>query len=117
LDWPIPGRGEASRQFVREVEVVTAMTEPESPASTKHLMEAICDPDNIEAALRTVVRNKGAPGADGMTVPTTAWHPESALAGDRTSTAAGALPTAAGASGANPETGRRDARPRHSNGD
>jgi hypothetical protein len=23
-------------------------------------MEAICDPDNIEAALRTVVRNKGA---------------------------------------------------------
>ncbi len=48
--------------------MVTAMTEPESPASTKHLMEAICDPDNIEAALRTVVRNKGAPGADGMTV-------------------------------------------------
>jgi RNA-directed DNA polymerase len=43
-------------------------TEPESPASTKHLMEAICDPDNIEAALRTVVRNKGAPGVDGMTV-------------------------------------------------
>ena len=68
LDLPIPGRGEASRQFVREVEVVTAMTEPESPASTKHLMEAICDPDNIEAALRAVVRNKGAPGVDGMTV-------------------------------------------------
>jgi RNA-directed DNA polymerase len=68
LDLPIPGRGEASRQFVREVEVVTAMTEPESPASTKHLMEAICDPDNIEAALRAVVRNKGAPGVDGITV-------------------------------------------------
>ena len=68
LDLPMPGRGEALRQLAREVEVVTAMTEPESPASTKHLMEAICDPDNIEAALRTVVRNKGAPGVDGMTV-------------------------------------------------
>ena len=60
LDLPMPGRGEASRQLVQEAEVVTATTEPESPASTKHLMEAICDPDNIEAALRAVVRNKGA---------------------------------------------------------
>ena len=31
-------------------------------------MEAICDPDNIEAALDAVVRNKGAPGIDGITV-------------------------------------------------
>ena len=31
-------------------------------------MEAICAPDNIEAALRAVVRNKGAPGIDGITV-------------------------------------------------
>jgi RNA-directed DNA polymerase len=31
-------------------------------------MEAICDPENIEAALRAVVRNKGAPGMDGITV-------------------------------------------------
>jgi len=64
----MPGRGEAPRQLVREAEVVTATIEHESPASTKHLMEAICDPDNIEAALRAVVRNKGAPGVDGMTV-------------------------------------------------
>jgi RNA-directed DNA polymerase len=48
--------------------VATATIEHESPASATHLMEAICDPDNIEAALRTVVRNKGAPGVDGMTV-------------------------------------------------
>jgi RNA-directed DNA polymerase len=68
LDLPMPGRGEAPRQLVREAEVVTATIEHESPASTKHLMEAICDPDNIEAALRAVVRNKGAPGVDGMTV-------------------------------------------------
>jgi RNA-directed DNA polymerase len=31
-------------------------------------MEAICDPDNLEAALDAVVRNKGAPGIDGITV-------------------------------------------------
>jgi RNA-directed DNA polymerase len=68
LDLPMPGRGEAPCPVVREVEVATASSEPESPASTKHLMEAICDPDNIEAALRAVVRNKGAPGVDGITI-------------------------------------------------
>jgi RNA-directed DNA polymerase len=64
----MPGRGEAPRRDVQEVEAVTATAEPESPALTAHLMEAICDPDNIEAALRAVVRNKGAPGIDGITV-------------------------------------------------
>ena len=68
LDLPMPGRGEASRPDAREVEVVTARSEPESPARTIDLMEAICDPENIEAALRAVVRNKGAPGVDGITV-------------------------------------------------
>ena len=61
LDLPMPGRGEASCSDVREVEVATARPEPESPARTIDLMEAICDPENIEAALRAVVRNKGAP--------------------------------------------------------
>src|SRR6201987_4827377 len=63
-----PGRGEAARRNAQEVETITTTAEPESPASTEHLMEAICDPDNIEAALRAVVRNKGAPGVDGITV-------------------------------------------------
>jgi RNA-directed DNA polymerase len=35
---------------------------------TKHLMEAICAPDNVAAAMRAVVRNKGAAGVDGMTI-------------------------------------------------
>jgi RNA-directed DNA polymerase len=35
---------------------------------TSILMEAICDPDNVAAAMRAVVRNKGAPGIDGITV-------------------------------------------------
>ena len=64
----MPGRGEASCQDVRGVEVVMASTEPESPACTEHLMEAICDLDNIAAALDSVVCNKGAPGVDGITV-------------------------------------------------
>ena len=68
LDLRLPGRGETSRPAAREVEVVTATSEPESPASAAYLMEAICDPVNIEAALRAVVRNKGAPGVDGVTV-------------------------------------------------
>src|SRR5215831_16038935 len=61
LDLPMPGRGEAPRSDTREVEVITATTGPESPACDEHLMEAICAPENIEAALRTVVRNRGRP--------------------------------------------------------
>ena len=68
LDLPMPGQGEAPRLDRQEVEAATATAEPESPASAEHLMEAICDPDNIDAALRAVVRNKGAPGIEGITV-------------------------------------------------
>ena len=68
LDLPIPARGEASRRDAQEVEATVATAEPESPALAEHLMEAICESDNIEAALRAVVRNKGAPGVDGITV-------------------------------------------------
>src|SRR3954471_6706662 len=68
LALPMPGRGEAPRPEAQEVEAVTATAEPESLALTDHLMEAICAPDNLEAALRAVVRNKGAPGIDGITV-------------------------------------------------
>ena len=63
-----PGRGEAARRDAQDVETITATAEPESPALAEHLMEAICEADNIEAALRAVVRNKGAPGVDGITV-------------------------------------------------
>src|SRR2546421_334945 len=68
LALPIPSRGETPCRGAQEVEAVRATAEPESPASTAHLMEAICDSDNIETALRAVVRNKGAPGVDGITV-------------------------------------------------
>jgi len=68
LDLPMPGRGEAPHPVAQEVEVAMATADPESPAQAVNLMEAICDPENIEAALRAVVRNKGAPGVDGLTV-------------------------------------------------
>jgi RNA-directed DNA polymerase len=68
LDLPMPGRGEAPHPVAQEVEVAMATADPESPAQAVNLMEVICDPENIEAALRAVVRNKGAPGVDGLTV-------------------------------------------------
>ena len=61
-------RSEAPRRNGQEVEAIMAKPESESPASSEHLMEAICDPDNVKAALESVVRNKGAPGIDGVTV-------------------------------------------------
>ena len=81
LALPMPCRGEAPAREGQEVETITATTEPESPASTAHLMEAICDPDNIEAALRAVVRNKGAPGIDGS--PSSSCRVFSTRAGPR----------------------------------
>jgi len=68
LDLPMPGGGEAPRRNVREAEAVMAADGVESPAFADRFMEAICDPDNIEDALNAVVRNKGAPGVDGITV-------------------------------------------------
>src|ERR1700722_9538951 len=117
LDLPTPGRGEAPRRIAREAEVVTATSEPENPASTAYLMEALCDPENIEAALRAVVRNKGAPGVDGITVRQLSGILKARWPEIEDQLAPGSLPAATGASGANPETGRRDTRPRHSNRD
>jgi len=64
----MPGGGEAPRRRAREVEAIMAREGAESPAWGERLMEAICDPENIDAAARAVRRNKGAPGVDGMTV-------------------------------------------------
>jgi RNA-directed DNA polymerase len=68
LALPVPERGEAPRRTAREAEVIRAMPGPESPAVNERLMEEICAPDNMEAAIRAVVRNKGAAGIDGITV-------------------------------------------------
>jgi hypothetical protein len=40
----------------------------ESPTSSDRLMESICDPDNLNSAMKKVIANGGAPGVDGMRV-------------------------------------------------
>ena len=68
LDLPMPERGEAPRRARKRSKRSRRRPNPKARQSTNNLMEAICAPDNIEAALRAVVRNKGAPGVDGITV-------------------------------------------------
>jgi RNA-directed DNA polymerase len=45
-----------------------AVTAPESPPATTHLMEEVCDRENLVRAWQRVRGNKGAPGVDGMTI-------------------------------------------------
>ena len=49
-------------------ELVVAAAEPESPAATTHLMEEVCERENLVRAWQRVRGNKGAPGVDGMTI-------------------------------------------------
>ena len=49
-------------------EPVVTTEAPERPVVNHSLMEAICERENLERALRRVKANKGSPGADGMTV-------------------------------------------------
>ncbi|MGA7104089.1 MAG: reverse transcriptase domain-containing protein [Candidatus Deferrimicrobiaceae bacterium] len=45
-----------------------AKREAESPALPEHLMEEVCERENLKKALKRVRSNKGSPGIDGMTV-------------------------------------------------
>ena len=49
-------------------EPVVAKCEPERPAVTHSLMEAVCERENLKKARRRVKANKGSPGVDGTTV-------------------------------------------------
>ncbi|PLJ48378.1 group II intron reverse transcriptase/maturase, partial [Klebsiella quasipneumoniae] len=62
------GRGETPDAGSQGAETVQAPTNRESPSSTAWLMEAICEPVNLRQALKRVKANKGAAGADGMSV-------------------------------------------------
>ena len=59
-----------------QAEPPVAMTAPESPAATSHLMEEVCERENLVRAWQRVRGNKGAPGVDGMTVKDAkaTWH-------------------------------------------
>src|SRR5260370_21387779 len=62
------GRGEAPVRGQQGTETSMAKPAPESPACAEQLMEEVCDRGNLERAWKRVRRNKGSPGADGMTI-------------------------------------------------
>jgi RNA-directed DNA polymerase len=49
-------------------EALVASHLSQSPAGQVRLMESICERNNVERAIKRVIKNKGAPGVDGMTV-------------------------------------------------
>src|ERR1700675_2505482 len=68
LDFSSAPTGEAREAGRKETEPSAATSGTENPASTNRLMEAVCERENLKAALRQVKANKGSPGVDGMTV-------------------------------------------------
>ena len=68
LDFSSQLTGEARGAAGEETESSATTDGPESPASTNRMMEAVCERENLKAALRQVKANKGSAGVDGMTV-------------------------------------------------
>src|ERR1051325_1918386 len=68
LDFSSALTGEAREAGREGSESSPATSGTENPASTNRLMEAVCERENLKAALRQVKANKGSPGVDGMTV-------------------------------------------------
>jgi len=58
----------ASRDTSSEEFIASRLSE--SPTGQTRLMESICERNNMRRAIRRVIKNKGAPGVDGMTVRT-----------------------------------------------
>src|SRR5215813_15373583 len=67
LDFSSVLTGEAREAGRVETESSRATNGHENPASTNRLMEAVCERENLKAALRQVRANQGSPGVDGMT--------------------------------------------------
>ncbi len=68
LDFSSALTGEAREAGREGTEASGATNGTENPASTNRLMEAVCERENLKAALKQVKANKGSPGVDGMTV-------------------------------------------------
>ena len=68
LDFTSAPTGEAREAEREGTDASGARNGTENPASTNRLMEAVCERENLKAALRRVKANKGSPGVDGMTV-------------------------------------------------
>ena len=68
LDFSSTPTGEAREAGREETESSRTANGSERPASTNRLMEAVCERENLKAALQQVRANKGSPGVDGMSV-------------------------------------------------
>src|ERR1700681_1556375 len=68
LDFSSPLTGEARDAGREGTESAGVTNGTERPANINRLMEAVCERENLKAALRQVKANKGSPGVDGMTV-------------------------------------------------
>jgi RNA-directed DNA polymerase len=68
LDFSSALRGEAREAGREGTESSWVTNGTENPAGTNRLMEAVCERENLKAALKQVKANKGSPGVDGMTV-------------------------------------------------
>src|ERR1700691_1384139 len=68
LDFSSEPTVEAREAGGEETESSGGMNGTENPVSTNRLMEAVCERENLKAALRQVRANMGSPGVDGMTV-------------------------------------------------
>src|SRR5260370_13519023 len=67
LDFSSALTGEAREAGREETESSGAMNGTESPASTNRMMEAVCERENLKAALRRGRANQSSPGVDGGT--------------------------------------------------
>src|SRR5882762_373701 len=70
LLWAFAGedRSESPRAQAEGTVPTAANSPTESPTSSDRLMETICAPENLNAAMAKVIANGGAPGVDGMRV-------------------------------------------------
>jgi RNA-directed DNA polymerase len=68
LNFSSTSAGEACEAGRKETEAFSTVNDPQSPARTNRLMEAICERENLKEALRRVQANKGSAGVDRMTV-------------------------------------------------
>lgn len=74
-------KSEAPKGLAEGTEAPPATDTSVRPADDENLMEKVCEPANIQAALKHVMRNKGAPGADGLAVEMLPAHLETRLPG------------------------------------